>query len=472
MAVSELATILDDSPLQAFAAPGRPWRDGWMGPIPDTSSMNIGQITEYVQQALTHVETEEQSKIIQLAQNGDVKAERQVIKQIRKILSEQRLLTAGVDEESLAVEIYDYLYGFRELGPLFRDPEVEEIQVNRADSVSVVRNGRNQATGVNLRDNLTLERYLFPRLFAASGQAISHEHPAIEHVRLDGVRLSATMPPRSAYSTLIVRKHNRLFLDYHQWTVLGSASTRMLDVLGALVRWRVSLLISGPTNSGKTTLLRLLVGYTPENMRWVTLATDRELHLAEAYPNRSIAEMELGGRGEISDLFRTILRYSPNAVVLEEIRNGAEAETMLLTVQRGHGGSMSTLHVTRPDQIAFEVAKMSLEGRSLDPTTVMLKWREAAIAFPVVVQMAADPLVTGRRLVEEIGQYVVKGDNEPPVYEPICIWRPSGDLPYGDGAWHWVGTFSDAVIEEMQRHGGSRDSVTVPPGTVEEWRLR
>ncbi len=453
--------------LTAFAAPGRPWRDGWAN-----AERQVGgteEITEYVQQALQRVQDDEQSTIIQRAQNGDAEAERLIVKQIRGILGEQRLLTAGMDGERVAVDVFDYLYGFRELGPLFRDPEVEEIQVNRADNVSIIRNGRQEGTQVALRDDLTLEQFLFPRLFSVSGRSISREHPSIEHVRLDGVRLSATMPPRSAHATLVIRKHNRLLLDRKQWAAFGSASPRMLDVLGALVRWRVSILVSGPTNSGKTTLVRLLVGYTPENMRWVTLATDRELHLTEAYPTRSIAEMEIGGRGEIADLFRIVLRYSPTAVVMEEIRNGVEAETMLLTVQRGHGGSMSTVHVTQPEEIAFEVAKMSLEGRSLDPTTVMLRWNEVARAFPVVVQMATDSLVTGRRLIEEIGQYVVRDKHEPPVYEPVCVWRPSGDMPYGVGAWHWVGSFHEGVLAEVRRHGGDVGTIKVPESAVEPW---
>lgn len=466
-----IAAVAELSVLDPFAPVGRPWHDGWMD---ETATLSVDAITDAVQQVMNRrgeSEDEGQSKLVQLAQNGDEEAVAKVLRQIRDILQRERLLTAGMDEASVVGRVFDYLYGFRELAPFFHDPDIEEIQVNRADSIFVVRNGRLERADVCLRDELTLERFLFPRLFTAIGQSISRERPSIEHVRADGVRLSATMPPRSAHATLVVRKHNRLFLDRGQWATLGSTSPRLLDVLGSLVRWRVSELISGPTNSGKTTLLRLLVGYTPENMRWVTLATDRELHLTEAYPTRNIAEMELGGRGEIADLFRIVLRYSPIAVVLEEIRNGAEAETMLQTVQRGHGGSLSTVHVTRPEQIAFEVAKMALEGRSLDPTTLRLKWREVAAVFPVVVQMAADPLVTGRRLVEEIGQYIDRGENEPPVYEPVCVWRPDGDTLYGDGGWHWVNTFQDKIVQQVVRNGGRPEDILVPPGTIDRWRM-
>ena len=454
-------------PLSARAALGKPWRDGWIGSAIERGTVSIDTITDYVQAAFRRSGDDEQHHLVQLAQNGDAESEQAILRRIREVVREQRLLTAGMDEQQVATDVFDYLYGFRELARLFRDPAVEEIQVNRADNIWVIRNGRLEKTNVNLRDDTTLEHYLFPRLFAESGRAISHEHPSIEHVRLDGVRLSATMPPRSARATLVVRKHNQLLLDPQLWASLGSASPRILEVLGALVRWRVSILVSGPTASGKTTLVRLLIGYTPENMRWVTLATDSELHLTKAYPERNITEMEVGGRGEIAELFRTVLRYSPTAVVLEEIRNGAEAEIMLLTVQRGHGGSMSTVHVTEASEIAFEVANMSLEGHPLDPTTVNLRWRQVARAFPVVVQMAADPLVTGRRLIKEIGQYVVRTENEPPVYEPVCVWRASGDLPYGEGGWHWVGTFHDSVLKIIQEQGGDVGKILVPEGTVD-----
>lgn len=454
-------------PLSAFAVQGKPWRDGWTGPAVKHGEIGVEAITEFVQQTFKLTGDDEQHHRVRRAQNGDVEAEREIIRRIREILRENRLLTAGMDEEKVATEVFDYLYGFRDLAQFYRDPEVEEIQVNRADNIFLIRNGRLERALVVMRDDKTLEHYLFPRLFAESGRAISQEHPAIEHVRLDGTRLSATMPPRSAHATLMVRKHNQLLLDPMLWASLGSASPRMLDVLGALVRWRVSLLASGPTASGKTTLVRLLVGYTPENMRWVTLATERELHLEQAYPTRNITEMEVGSRGEIADLFRIVLRYSPIAIVLEEIRNGAEAETMLLTVQRGHGGSMSTVHVTEASEIAFEVANMSLEGHPLDPTTIKMRWRQVAKAFPVVVQMAADPLVTGRRLIKEIGQYTVGGEDEAPMYEPVCVWRASGDLPYGEGAWHWVGTFNERVLETVRGEGGDVNRILVPEGTVD-----
>lgn len=447
----------------------KPWLDGLDSDA--VINMDLNTVTQRVKDIFLNDsrDLKDRSALVQMAQDGNPAAEREMKRLIRDILRREGYLLAGWEDEKLANTVFDYLYGLRELGPLFHDPTVEEIQVNSQDNIWVIRNGRPERTNVLLRDENSLEQFLFPRLFSGKGQAISTENPQLEHVRQDGVRITATVPPRSPQATLIVRKHNVTFLSPKEWLATGSAPERLLALLGAALRGRVSILVSGPTNSGKTTLVRLLIGYAPPDMRWVTVATDRELHLKEAYPNRNFVELELRGRGELSDIFRVILHCSPNAVVLEEIRNGDEAEIMLQTVRRGHGGSLSTLHVTRPETVALEVAKMALEGKPLDPITLNLKWSEVAESFPLVVQMETDSMRTGRRLVDEVGQYVVHAPGQPPEYQPLCVWEPSGENRYAAGGWRWVNQISTDILQTAERNGIHADQLLVPSGTYERW---
>lgn len=446
-----------------------PWRDGW--DRAGSKASDVAVLTKRFQDLFVATEQaqEDRAQLIHHASNGEEAAERQMKRYIRDTLRRDGALR-GADEEKVAQEIFDYLYGFRELAPLVHDDDVDEVQVNGPSNIWVIRSGRRVRTDVRLKDEQTLEQYLFPRLFAAKGQSLSREQPQLEHVRADGIRLTAARPPRGRHATMMIRKHNLKYLAPEAWVDSGSASTRMLDHLRYLVRGRVSILVSGPTGAGKTTVVRLLIGFSDPDMRWVSMAKDRELHLEEAFPDRGVVEFEVGGRGGLDDLFRLVLRYSPSAVVQEEIREGDEAEIMLLTVRRGHGGSLSTVHVTSPDKVALEVARMCLAGQAMDPTSLTLKWNEVAEAFPIVVHMAEDSAHSGRRMVEEIGQYEVHDPQEPPQYVPLCRWVPEDPLNYyAAGAWHWLNDTTDTIKAVAERHGVPRSLLTTPKGEKDAW---
>ncbi len=456
-AVSPL-TDEDRAAIEAVGGGQSPWRDGWgvSGVITEAPRRDVREATEHAQKALGKDSADQgkRARIVQLASDGDPTATRDLKRLIREVLRRDGYLAVGDRGDDLIEEIFDYLYGFRELAPLVHDPTVDEIQCNTPESIWLERRGRRERSSITLRDTDTLTQYLFQRLFGAKSQALTREQPYLEHVRADGIRLTATTPPRTAFPTLIIRKHSLQFLEPESWVKAGSVSEAILDILSAAVRGRISMLFSGPPGSAKTSLLRLAVGYSDPLMRWVGLATDRELHLREAYPDRNITEFQVGGRGELQDLFRGALRQSPDAVVLEETRNGEEGEIMLQTTRRGHDGSMSTVHVTRAQDVALEVAKLCLSRQALDPTTLTLKWREVGEAFPFIVQMDRDPVGTGRRMVQEIGQHILRGPYDPPEYQTVCRWEPDDPLiNYGKGEWRWVNDITDAIRARAVKNG-------------------
>jgi pilus assembly protein CpaF len=174
----------------------------------------------------------------------------------------------------------------------------------------------------------------------------------------------------------------------------------MAEVLDALARAKVNILVSGGTGSGKTTLLNVLSGFIPGDERIVTIEDAAELQLRQEHVLRlETRSPNIEGRGEITQrtLVRNALRMRPDRIILGEVR-GAEALDMLNAMNTGHEGSLSTIHANTPRDALTRLENMiSMGGLSL-PTKTMRQ--QIASAISVVVQ--AVRLTDGRRKIISI----------------------------------------------------------------------
>lgn len=226
-------------------------------------------------------------------------------------------------------------------------------------------------------------------------------------VRLsDGARVTMTGFGYTAEPTLTIRLFRNELLTL---SGLCDEPYRTLDdrgnrLLGALVKARVNLVIAGPTNSGKTQLLKALVAEMPEDERLVTIEPRFELMLDRIFPERNIVQYEIGEDDPLHDgrqAFKLALRQSPNRILLAEIRD-ADANLYVRACTRGHQGSITTVHAGQLEDIPDVIAEMCLlDGRVLDHARLVR--RIAACVTEVGIEMA---FVGGKRRIVRIGEFV------------------------------------------------------------------
>jgi pilus assembly protein CpaF len=124
----------------------------------------------------------------------------------------------------------------------------------------------------------------------------------------------------------------------------------MAEFLEAAVRGRISVLISGGTGTGKTTLLNALSHFIPGDERLITIEDAAELQLQQLHVGRlETRPPNIEGRGEVRqrDLVKNALRMRPDRIIVGECR-GEEAFDMLQAMNTGHEGSMTTIHANSP----------------------------------------------------------------------------------------------------------------------------
>jgi type IV secretion system protein VirB11 len=288
--------------------------------------------------------------------------------------------------------------------------DVTEILVNRPGEVWVERIGaaqmeRHEAHAI---DAQLLER-LAHQIARINHQGVSRETPLLAAILPGGARVQMALPPATRGDVaLAIRKHivhDLTLEDYLETggltnpTATGSyqadahASLTMKrdngDTLGFLrdaIAARKTILLSGGTSSGKTTLLNALLKEIPAHERVIAIEDTPEIKLgrANALGLVAIAGDQGEARVTIDDLMRASLRMRPDRLMVGELR-GAETVTFLRAINTGHPGSLSTIHASSPDGAFEQIALMCMQaGLGLSRTETV---DYAKSMIDIVVQM-------------------------------------------------------------------------------------
>src|SRR5205814_832824 len=161
-----------------------------------------------------------------------------------------------------------------------------------------------------------------------------------------------------------------------------------VGVLELDVTARLKVLMSGGTGGGKTTLIKALTVYIPEDQRIVTIEDSAELQLQQPHVVRlETRPPNIEGKGEITqrDLVRNALRMRPDRIVIGEVRGG-EAIDMLQAMNTGHDGSLTTIHANTPRDALSRVETMiQMTGMRLSEKAMR---SQIASAIDLVIQVA------------------------------------------------------------------------------------
>jgi pilus assembly protein CpaF len=354
-------------------------------------------------------------------------------------------------------EVSDAVVGMGPIEFLLKDPDVTEVMVNGPDDVYVERKGRIGRVGDRLFEGEEAVFHLIERIVAPLGLRVDGSSPWVDARLPDGSRVHAIVPPLSLCGpVLTVRKFSAVPLGPHDLLVNQTLGPRMLAFLGACVRGRTNIIVSGGTSSGKTTLLGVLSSFVPDGERIVTIEDAAELRLAKPHViGLEARPANVEGEGEVTvrDLVRNALRMRPDRIVVGEVRGG-EALDMLQAMNTGHDGSLSTAHANSARHLLWRLETMALMSDVELPAAHVRA--QVASAIDLVVHMTR--LRDGRRVVFQIASVEDLGDDGDPIVTEIFGFRPRLG-PYGG----FVATgITPTLVRVLVEHGEQ-----VPTGMFE-----
>jgi pilus assembly protein CpaF len=347
---------------------------------------------------------------------------------IGRILEEQKAPANEAERKQLATDVYDEMFGFGPLEVLLRDPTVSDILVNTARQTYVERKGKLELTDVTFYDDAHLMKVI-EKIVSRVGRRIDESSPMVDARLPDGSRVNAIIPPSAIDGPLVsIRRFAVNPLQMSDLIKLHTLTPPMAELLDALARAKVNILISGGTGSGKTTLLNVLSGFIPGDERIVTIEDAAELQLRQPHVLRlETRPPNIEGRGEITQRtpVRNALRMRPDRIILGEVR-GAEALDMLAAMNTGHEGSLATIHANTPRDALTRLENMiSLTGMSLPPKTMR---QQIASAISVVLQSSR--LTDGRRKIVSI-QELTGMEGEVINMQEVFTFKRTGVDPQG-----------------------------------------
>jgi pilus assembly protein CpaF len=333
--------------------------------------------------------------------SGD-SARDEVLVVIRSAVNSEVVPLSFAERERLSREILDEIFGLGPLEPLLKDHTVSDILVNRFDRVYIERAGKLELTGLSFKDNVHLMQ-IIERIVSRVGRRVDESSPMVDARLADGSRVNAIIPPLAIDGPcLSIRRFGREPVTARQMLENQTLTESMLELLSAMVKGRLNILVSGGTGAGKTTLLNVLSGYIPNSDRIVTIEDAAELQLKQEHVVRlETRPPNIEGKGAVRQrqLVINSLRMRPDRIVVGEVR-GEEAFDMLQAMNTGHEGSLTTVHANSPRDAMARVENMvSMANLNIPERAVR---HQIASAVHAVVQIAR--LSDGTRKVMTVSE--------------------------------------------------------------------
>ncbi len=372
------------------AALGRPRTDSLMKDVPHylcdrkySPSPELRKIKERIARKVV-----EDIKVDHLSDLPKDAAREEITATVIAVLHEEHEPISESEQAALTEAIVDDMLGFGPLEPLLADASITEVMVNGPDMVWVEREGKLELSDVTF-DSVDQLMNVIDRIVTRVHRRVDQSSPMVDARLPDGSRVNVIIPPLSVhFPSMSIRKFAEVSITLDDMVQNGALSYDMAVLLQMIAKYRLNVLISGGTGTGKTTLLGAMANYIGATERIVTIEDTAELRLPQ--PNvvtleRRPPNLEGTGGVEIGDLLVNALRMRPDRILVGEVR-GAEAGDMLQAMNTGHDGSLGTIHSNSTKDALVRFENMICMSRKYTPGLVTRQ--QIMSALDVVVQMS------------------------------------------------------------------------------------
>lgn len=215
-------------------------------------------------------------------------------------------------------------------------------------------------------------------------------------------RVVVMRPPASERWCFYVRKFNSICSCRPEELLTDLNYEMAVDLLRLLVCGCQNLIITGEQASGKTTLLKCMVGFIDKRLSIRVAENAFETRLSEVYPDRNIQTMQEYdniGMEEILSLFK---KTDTDVTICGEINEMSAAQVYIQLSQSGGRFTMCTSHHKTTDKLIGYMRNALLKSAGFQSETAARDQVVEAIHFDI--HMGADDI--GHRYIERITEII------------------------------------------------------------------
>ena len=330
----------------------------------------------------------------------------------------------GISPEKKKVLAGILLHEMLGLGPieiLLADGNLEEIVINSSKEPIWVYHKKHGW----LKTNVTIPNEIQIHDYASSigrkvGRQITTLDPLLDAHLITGDRVNATLFPISTFgNTITIRMFRR-----KPWTITDfienkTVSSEVAALMWLAIQYEMSMIVSGGTASGKTSLLGAIMPFIQPNQRIISIEDTRELNLPSFLHWIPLTTREANpeGKGEITmlELLVNSLRMRPDRIIVAEIRRQRQAEVLFEAMHTGHS-VYATLHADTVEQTYRRLVNPPINV----PETLLE-------ALDIIVAMFRDRR-TGIRRVYQLAELIPPSGAKKTLTTRILYkWNPRND---------------------------------------------
>ena len=251
--------------------------------------------------------------------------------------------------------------GYGPLDQLLAQTNINEIIINGKDHIFYEKQGQ-----IFLLEDSFLSQITFHNIVEKIGTkaciTVNFNKPYSEG-KWGPFRVLILCPP-------IVKEDFHLCLRKHPkqvWTLEkleNLAPPSALEILRQFVKEKMNFLITGPTSSGKTSVLNACLQEISPFERVLSIEDTDEIILPNKVSTKLLTQRDVESTRMLidqKDLVKQSLRLRPDRIVMGEVR-GVEATDLLLALSTGHRGCIGTLHAKDHKQALWKLETLAQIG--------------------------------------------------------------------------------------------------------------
>ena len=280
------------------------------------------------------------------------------------------------------------------LSPLLEDPEITEIMIDGPERVTIEKRGKIADTNVHFESNDEVKT-LIQEALSMAGLEMEEDKTVYEARFPDNSRMVAVLSPTAIDGhSVIFRKWMSLQLTWEKLVELNSVTPEFQDLMQSAIQANTSILISGGTASGKTTIANRVIELIPPEKRLIVVEESHVLQIT--HPRAVFLEARSAPNLSMKELLTAGSRMRPDWLVVGDLR-GAEAMHALQLFSTGYNG-ITTMHATSAENALVRLEAMCLManlGFGMDDI-------RAAIASALGLITFQERLSNGKRKVTRV----------------------------------------------------------------------
>ena len=298
----------------------------------------------------------------------------------------------------------DFL-GLELIEPIMHDPYIEDVSCDGLGVPIFVNHLKYGPLEVNRKyeDAGKLNSFIV-KLAQRSNQEISLSKPILQGALPDGSRVEAIYGKEVSGkgSSFTIRKFREEPFTPIHLIDLGTIPTFVLAYLWIAIENKQSLLVSGGTATGKTTILNALSLLVPPSSKIVSIEDTPEINLPHEHW-LSLVSRESEEKSEVTmfDLLKASLRERPDYIIVGEIR-GAEASILFQGMATGHAG-LGTVHAEKFEDLVnrMTIAPINLPKQLITEVNIVVFMKQMKVKNNVVRRASSIVEIAGYNGVED-----------------------------------------------------------------------